>query len=677
MTTTTTTTTTTRSKRYCYEATGVVANTRLRPLLPDDWIDVTSKSKNDSNDDDSDVDNYNIPDFLWENCPRQDTKAYRDDVKVYSHLPNGSAILDSKWVLGRLLVGTTKQQGCDEGKPRYEPSNPHLAICETHCFTGLNGFREFASRMKLLDIEDAGTQQLEHNESSRYEFFDILKRSPADSTKSSCTLRIPKCNVLPRPSLWVIKDAMANGAGGVWVVGRDNASDFLKQAKTPLYEEHKYVAQEYVWPLITYGGKKCHVRIYVTITCDGRAFVHQRAFLHVANEPFTLDRNDRGSDQPAFDDCVHITNCCANSHDGEKFAGEILADLTMTKPSLRDGQEVVPLADFFPSVQATVTELTKQAFPFMDGGHRNHGFEYCGMDFMLSYDTKGTPLVYLLEVNAPPSQDTATGLSHAENLHDDVLRDWMNFWVVPCVMGQFNGVSDHLGGWKCVYDPLVSKLDISSESSDNDELILPSKAAILNKIRWALFEKRAQKNEALPPLCSKDDTHGMQQPSILTNASSTTLDDISKFARSKFPYFSTQSGPIFFENAGGAQVPQTVVDSMLSSLQYRHRSVIGTETKNKARETMKTLFGAIKYGSVIIGPNATSLLASLAECFVEQNVLRAGDEVVIGTENHLAHFGHVQPRRLEQPLSCGHPLCCRQRLERQLFMRGEVTLRTW
>ena len=47
----------------------------------------------------------------------------------------------------------------------------------------------------------------------------------------------------------------------------------------------------------------------------------------------------------------------------------------------------------------------------------NGGFEYLGMDFILSEGGK----TYLLEVNAPPSQDTATGLSHAENLHNAVM----------------------------------------------------------------------------------------------------------------------------------------------------------------------------------------------------------------------------------------------------------------
>ncbi|KAL3906426.1 MAG: hypothetical protein SGILL_009276, partial [Bacillariaceae sp.] len=405
---------------YCYEATGVVANARLGPLLPPDWVDLTkgkekkairrsnaakgnaNKCDGDEEDDNDDVHmpTNNVPDFLWENAPRQDTKAYRDDVKVYSHLPNGSAILDSKWVLGRLLTGRDEQQS----------NNPLLAVCETHCFIGVDGFQKFAERMGLLQKDGNG----DHVTGDPVEFCDILKRPDDDHTDGGNTSWLkPQQSIPPRPNLWVVKDAAANGAGGVWGVGQPNVDRFLnsKQTKGPLYKDHKYVAQQYVWPPITFDGKKCHVRVYATVTYDGRAFVHQRAFLHVANEKFSVVSG--GSDSASsFDDTVHITNCCANSHDDDKFAGEILADFTTTATTTRDGQPVVPLSDFFPSVQTTVAALCNKAFPFTEGGQRNNGFEYCGMDFMLSYNEEGMPLAYLLEINAPPSQDTATGLPY-------------------------------------------------------------------------------------------------------------------------------------------------------------------------------------------------------------------------------------------------------------------------
>jgi hypothetical protein len=38
----------------------------------------------------------------------------------------------------------------------------------------------------------------------------------------------------------------------------------------------------------------------------------------------------------------------------------------------------------------------------------------------------GSGRAWLLEVNCPPSQDTATGLPHAEALHDGVLGDLLD-----------------------------------------------------------------------------------------------------------------------------------------------------------------------------------------------------------------------------------------------------------
>mmetsp|Transcript_25401 Transcript_25401/g.35616 ORF Transcript_25401/g.35616 Transcript_25401/m.35616 type:complete len:81 (+) Transcript_25401:2-244(+) len=44
------------------------------------------------------------------------------------------------------------------------------------------------------------------------------------------------------------------------------------------------------------------------------------------------------------------------------------------------------------------------------------------------------------------------------------------------------------GGWRCVYNNLDGE-----ERDDSSKTILPSKAAILSKIRWAIFERKASK----------------------------------------------------------------------------------------------------------------------------------------------------------------------------------------
>jgi len=276
-------------------------------------------------------------------------------------------------------------------------------------------------------------QQPTSDGSEANQFPDLLE---ANDTLDASTIPPPPSN------LWVVKDANSNRAGGIWIVGPQNAAEFGDTAKTPLVEEHRFVAQRYAWPPVLYGGRKCHVRVYGLITCDGRAFVDKRAFLHVANEPFSHSFNEG-----EFQEAVHITNCCANSHDESKFAGEFCADMEATEFGIYEGETVVPLYEFFASISASVAELSRRAFPFLRGGEANNGFEYLGMDFILSYDTNNTPVAYMLEVNAPPSLDTATGLSHAENLHDDVIRDILTLWVFPKVTAS---AIENPGGWKCV-----------------------------------------------------------------------------------------------------------------------------------------------------------------------------------------------------------------------------------
>ena len=758
----------TRRNNPCrtFVATGLVANARLTPLLPADWVDITdaSRKKTIVTGDDSEIPlseesvqrqqqhqhqdrRSMIPDFLWENSPRHETKSVRDDVTVYSHLPNGINILDSKWVLGRLFARTFDDHDNDAGDgSKTSTLNPLLATCDTHCFSGLDGFRAFA---RSVDLFAESNEDINRRQQKLRELIctlpDIAIAAESSRQQNAIVAERPPTDVL---NWWVVKDAGANGAGGVWVVGPENFERFQTSSTSPLIKDHKYVAQQYVWPPVLYEGKKCHVRVYATVTYDGRAFVHKRAFLHVANDAFEIrGEDDSGNDSnPAFDDCIHITNCCANSHDEEKFAGEILADFgethytTWSGEGMQQQQPVVPLADFFPSVQATVSTVVQRSFRLglLDGGQKNHGFEYCGMDFMLSYrrrtPTQTTtqssttpttnsqleavlePVAYLLEINSPPSQDTASSLPHAEDLHNEVLRDWMTCWVIPHID---SGYPIRAGGWvdcKVQHQGKSDKRDTASSSnnSNNDskkhqhedsDLVLPSKAAMLNKIRWALFERKMQKKKsAASPGNGKNrdvssneilKDKGTQQRkcnSRIQNDDDDCRDhsnypsaiQIARFARSQFPFFSTAhshltdafnnssdseivkpktdpqelSHPpqqIFFENAGGAQVPQAVVDQVSRSLARRHRDEIGSRTKAAARETLRRILVG-GYGDsddetttvanttitrrnpsvIALGLNATSLLASLGKHY--SKLLTPADEVVIGTENHLANF---------------------------------------
>jgi selenocysteine lyase/cysteine desulfurase len=589
-----------------YVVTGCAAHSRIGPLLPKDWVDTKAQEKQRGAN--------AAPHFLWENAPRHETKEYRDYVQCYSHLPNGLAVLDSKWALARLFTASGNAKDAEEAA---------ASTLESHCFRGVSGFQQFCKKVGMFtDQAIAAPISVQGN------FPDLLDDRSRDRAASADSTTYPP---VPR-NLWVVKDDMSNGAGGIWMVSPDNAASFAEESPSSLSLEHRYVAQQYTWPPVLFGGKKCHVRVYGVLTSDGCAYVHRQCFLHVANEMFN---QNAGMEE----DSVHITNCCANSHDESKFAGEICADLLLPETDANKatecGQPIVPLGPFFKSIAASVALLAKRTFPFLKGGEANGGFEYLGMDFILSYaEDNKTPVAYMLEVNSPPSQDTATGLPHAENLHNTVISDLMHLWVLPCVSNS----QARSGGWQCVHKDSTKT---SSTTGATSSSILPSKAVILNKIRWAIFERKRVRRDEEEAYGSNvgGDSDASTSPVRITGSM------VAKFARAQFPYYTSRkshdeqgASQIFMESAGGAQVPQVVVDAMSKSLSSRHRAVKGAEQRDKARTVAKTLFGCSdKYGqqSIYFGTNATTLLQLLANRLSRS--WQAGDEIVLCTENHEAN----------------------------------------
>ena len=157
----------------------------------------------------------------------------------------------------------------------------------------------------------------------------------------------------------------------------------------------------------------------------------ESVFLHAANKPFDLNEvEDDGQ--------VHITNCCANSCNPELFAGEISIDFLdptfceYEKKGADDAAATVPefgvddwdYTGAFPSISKCVADMAAALAPFSRGGERNGCFEFIGLDFIVTWEDRGKKQVaWLLECNAPPGQGTASGLSHAEDLHNEVHRD--------------------------------------------------------------------------------------------------------------------------------------------------------------------------------------------------------------------------------------------------------------
>jgi len=646
--------------------------------------------------------------FLWENAPRSCTRPIRDDVLVYSHLPNGIQLLDDKWALARLLSPTANR-----------PRRGHFVALESHCFRG----REFAAFAERVGLTEEETEADATTRDGRFE--DLTDPS------SPSSLRPPPP---PHPkNLWVVKDASSNGAGGIWIADPTNARRFASPGPsaatttTMLHPDRRYVAQRYAWPPVLYDGRKCHVRVYGLLAADGRAYVHRRAFLHVANDPF--DHRSPEGGESSFEASVHITNCCANSHDVDKFAGEICVDLGAPGPFSKAGagdadgddanddarfdpdQADIPLGDYLPSIAASLAALAERSAPFLRGGEANSGFEYLGLDFVLSSvpDDDGdddvtttaardveriqphrrhrrTPVAYLLEVNCPPSQDTATGLARAEKVHDEVISDLLRRMVLPrlgiCGDGGEEEDEEKEGaecdGWKCVYAPPPPPAHPSNRGKETVP-IAPSKAAIVNRIRWAMFERRAAREyeaggkeetrtavdrceSSSDPMERRSRRKCEENGGLPTEERRSPRDDDdddaaldSSFVRSRFPYFATNPDDIFFESGGGSQVPDAVANAVHAALSHRDRSVVGATCLRRARRAVASLLMGRPSSTprnekeenddddedddrlVMMGSNATSLLDLLARKYCESGVLAPGDEIVVASENHLAH----------------------------------------
>jgi hypothetical protein len=380
-----------------HHITGPVANKRIIPLLQAQGINLAEAMLGDSN-----------VDFMWENTPSKERKSIRDGATVYSHLAQGH-ILEDKWALALL------QQKIPAGS---------CPLLESHCLRGRNSVVEWCSNRWSLE-EDV------------------------DAVASD--------------DLWVLKDAESNGAGGIWILSRNNWHKLSAKEGEPLHEGHRYVAQKYVNHLALWKGRKFHIRTYVVVSADLGVYIHRKAFLHIANKMFARAGGSEGDDE------VHITNCCANSGNKQAFAGEIVIDdLTNPAPYPGTGNENtnwnlnnktaasgdssssisvcenpttnnnnnnnggvsdgdISFATGFKDMCSILSSLIDAAAPFLEAQTSQRNFEYMGVDFMIDENGRA----WILECNCPPSQDTATGLPHAEELHNAVMSDVLGTFVLP------------------------------------------------------------------------------------------------------------------------------------------------------------------------------------------------------------------------------------------------------
>ena len=112
--------------------------------------------------------------------------------------------------------------------------------------------------------------------------------------------------------------------------------------------------------------------------------------------------------------------------------------------------------------------------------------------------------------------------------------------------------------------------------------------------------------------------------------------------RARFPAI-RDGGPIFFDNPGGTQVPQSVIDAVADYWRDSCANVGGAfETSRRtdavvlgARSAMADLLGAIDPAEIVFGASMTALTLHLARSFGE--TLAPGDEILVTALDHDAN----------------------------------------
>ncbi|MGE0002211.1 MAG: aminotransferase class V-fold PLP-dependent enzyme [Fimbriimonadaceae bacterium] len=113
--------------------------------------------------------------------------------------------------------------------------------------------------------------------------------------------------------------------------------------------------------------------------------------------------------------------------------------------------------------------------------------------------------------------------------------------------------------------------------------------------------------------------------------------------RARFPALSQEFS--FFENAGGSQVPDCVIDAMARFFERDNvQTYAGYPASDRcdrvvleAHAWADHLVGAEDNGRSVLGPSTSALLQSLGWAY--SSVLSPGDEIVVSVANHEANIG--------------------------------------
>ncbi|GMI01060.1 hypothetical protein TrST_g9314 [Triparma strigata] len=402
--------------------------------------------------------------------------------------------------------------------------------------------------------------------------------------------------------LHVLKDAASNGAGGIWILSPSTSQKFLSPS-TPLTNvtttTPKYVLQKYSLPPMLVNSRKAHVRLYALLSIKNSRvipYISKTAFLHLSNKEWTAGEEE--------DDEVHISNCCANSGNGERFAGEVCVDLEERSNDPNDYNFYQTYGLIRQTIRTTLLPFTTYTSP--SSPPPSPQFSYLGIDVIISR-TPSLTKIDVLEINAPPSLDTATGLKDAEMTHEKNVKGI----VEEIVLGRRKTEEERV--WHNLV-PIPPEVTVEKENAPTTNTTSQRSESIM-RMKYALLERRFAKTKTPPT------------PSLVQN-----------WCRSQFQYYtSSTSPPSFFENAGGAQVPSPVTSSMLSSLSNRWRSNHGALQKSQAVTALQHLLGfSPSEFDVDLNVNSTMIFKDLARICVQELV--EGDEIVVSTSNHCANY---------------------------------------
>ncbi|MGR5121985.1 cysteine desulfurase-like protein [Vibrio harveyi] len=104
----------------------------------------------------------------------------------------------------------------------------------------------------------------------------------------------------------------------------------------------------------------------------------------------------------------------------------------------------------------------------------------------------------------------------------------------------------------------------------------------------------------------------------------------------------------FFDGPGGSQVPQSVLDSMVSYLGHFNSNLGGhyfssqatVDVMQSARESAQALFNAPSSGNIVFGANMTSLTFQLSRAISRD--WKEGDEIIVSALDHYSNVSSWQ-----------------------------------